>query len=73
MILGVAELVLIFVVVCGAIVLVVVPYWHIFRKAGFGPALSLLMLVPLVNFAMLYYLAFTEWPILKQQQGKTGT
>jgi hypothetical protein len=31
------------------------------------------MLVPLVNFAMLYYLAFTEWPILKQQQGKTGT
>jgi hypothetical protein len=70
--LGMAELVLILFVVCGAILLIVLPYWQIFRKAGFSPALSLLMIVPLVNFAMLYYLAFTEWPILKQQQGKTG-
>jgi hypothetical protein len=70
--LGLAELVLIFVVICGAIALVILPYWHIFRKAGFAPALSLLMLVPLVNIVMLFYLAFAEWPVLKQQQGKTG-
>jgi ABC-type maltose transport system permease subunit len=55
---------LIFVVV--AIVLMLIPYWKIFGKAGFSPALSLLMLVPVVNIAMLYYLAFAEWPSLRQ-------
>jgi type VI protein secretion system component VasK len=71
--LGIVELVLILVILCGAIVLVVVPYWQIFRKAGFNPALSLLMVVPLANLVMLFYLAFAEWPILKQQQGKAGS
>ncbi|MCX6143073.1 MAG: hypothetical protein NTZ35_07625 [Ignavibacteriales bacterium] len=57
----------------GGAVLLVLPYWSIFRKAGFDPNLSLLMLIPLVNVAMLFYLAFAEWPILKQQQKQAGT
>ncbi len=65
--LGIPELILILVVACVVIVLLVVPYWRIFGKAGFSPALSLLMLVPLVNIVMLYYLAFAEWPIQKKQ------
>jgi hypothetical protein len=44
----------------------IVPYWKIFEKAGFAPALSLLMLVPLVNVAVLFFLAFAEWPALKK-------
>jgi len=49
------------------IVLVMVgPYWKIFKKAGFAPALSLLMLVPMLNFIMLFFLAFAEWPALKR-------
>ncbi len=44
----------------------IVPYWKIFEKAGFEPALSLLMLVPLVNFGLLFFLAFAEWPALKK-------
>ena len=44
----------------------VVPYWQIFKKAGFAPALSLLMLVPLVNFIVPFFLAFAEWPALKK-------
>ena len=44
------------------IFILVLPFWHIFRKAGFSPWLSLLMLVPLVNLFMLYFLAFARWP-----------
>jgi hypothetical protein len=47
--------------------LVVVPYWFIFRKAGFHPALSLLMIIPLVGVIMRFYLAFADWPSLKRQ------
>lgn len=43
-----------------------VPFWRIFAKAGYAGALSLLMVVPVVNVALLYFLAFTEWPIFKR-------
>jgi hypothetical protein len=68
------EIVLIvLIIIVGGGVLIVLPYWSIFRKAGFDPFLSLFMLIPLVNIAMLFYLAFSEWPILKQQQKQAGT
>ena len=41
----------------------VIPYWKIFSKAGFAGALSLLMIVPLVNLIVLYVVAFSEWKI----------
>ena len=41
----------------------VIPYWKIFSKAGFAGALSLLMLVPLVNLIVLYVIAFSEWKV----------
>lgn len=40
---------------------VVVPFWRICTKTGFPGALSLLMLVPLVNLGLLYFLAFSPW------------
>ncbi len=46
----------------------------IFSKAGYCWALGLLMLVPIANIIMGFYLAFADWPIqkelrqLKQQQ-----
>jgi hypothetical protein len=43
-----------------------VPFWKIFKKAGFAPALSLLMILPLMNVVMLFFLAFSEWPALKK-------
>jgi hypothetical protein len=46
----------------------IVPYWKIFEKAGFTPALSLLMLVPLVNIVVLFFLAFADWPALKKPE-----
>jgi ATP-dependent Zn protease len=50
-----------FVVLILANILVVPPFWVIFRKAGFQPALSLLMLVPMANLILLYLVALSEW------------
>ena len=44
----------------------VIPFWKIFRKAGFPPALSLLMPIPGVNLLLLYILAFADWPSLRK-------
>jgi hypothetical protein len=41
---------------------VLVPYWQIFKKAGFSPWLSLLIMIPFINLCALYYLAFARWP-----------
>jgi hypothetical protein len=38
-----------------------IPYWVIFKKAGFSPALSLLTIIPVVGLVVLYVVAFSEW------------
>jgi predicted membrane channel-forming protein YqfA (hemolysin III family) len=40
--------------------LVVVPFWQILKKTGLPAALSVLMLVPLVNLILLYVIAFSK-------------
>jgi hypothetical protein len=45
-------------------ILLVIPYWFIFKKAGFSPFLALLMVVPLVQIIMLYFLAFSRWNVV---------
>ena len=56
----------IFVLVFMAILLV--PYWFIWKKAGFSPWFSLLMFIPLVNLVMLYVLAFSQWKVVPAPQ-----
>ncbi len=51
----------IFIVV--ALVILIVPFWFICKKAGFSPWLSLLNLIPLGNLILLYVLAFAEWKV----------
>ena len=79
-----AALVLIFVALWAlmaliATVITVLVYCKIFSKAGFHWALGLLMLVPIANIVMLFYLAFVDWPIhrelrlLRQQCGGSVT
>ena len=41
-------------------------WWKIFAKTGQSGALSLLMLIPVVNFIMILILAFSEWPVEKE-------
>ena len=47
--------------------LTVIPFWKICSKAGFPGALSLLMLVPIANIVLPFYVAFAQWPALKNQ------
>jgi hypothetical protein len=44
-------------------VIAVVPFWRICTRVGHSPALSLLVVIPLVNLIFIYYLAFGDWPI----------
>ncbi len=63
---GPQELLVIFVVA----LVVVWPCCRICSKAGFPPFLGLLALFPVVNFGLLLYVAFAEWPALKLHGGK---
>jgi len=58
-------------VVFGAL-LTVIPFWKICTKAGFPGALSLLMLVPVANIILPFYIAFTDWPALRQARSMQG-
>lgn len=56
------------IVVVFVVILIVFPCWKIFGKAGFSPWLGVLMLVPVVNVAMIFFLAFAEWPCLRDRK-----
>lgn len=49
-------------------IIILIPYWMIWKKAGFSPWLSILMIVPVVNFIMLYVLAFADWKVVPISQ-----
>ncbi len=45
---------------------IVLPFWRIFPKAGFSRWWSLAMVVPILNFVLLFSLAFREWPVHRE-------
>jgi len=45
-------------------IVLVIPFWFIFKKAGFSPWLSILMFVPLANIIILYVVAFSQWKVV---------
>lgn len=49
--------------------IIVLPFWKIFTKAGFPGPLAILMIVPFANIIMIFFLAFAEWPALKGSGG----
>ena len=53
------------------LVITIIPFWMITKKAGFHPALSLLMLVPLANIIFPFFLAFASWPSLNGSTNRT--
>ena len=59
---GVPELL----IICVIAFVAVIPWWNILRKSGNPPALSLLMMVPLLNVVLLLWFAFAEWPIERE-------
>lgn len=63
---GMYEMLAIATIVPILILLNVLPFWMICKKAGFAPALSLLMIVPIVNIVLPFYIGFAEWPAHRQ-------
>jgi hypothetical protein len=59
-----------------AVAIKVLIFCKIFSKAGYSWAFGLLILVPIANIIMAFYLAFADWPVqkeirrLRQQQEK---
>ena len=55
-------------VLIGALV-TVIPFWKICDRVGLPGPLALLMLVPLANIILPFYIAFTKWPNEDQLRG----
>ena len=60
---------LIYLLFCGLFgallsIIVLIPHWFIFKKAGFSPFLALLLFVPLINIVVLYVVAFSRWKVV---------
>jgi hypothetical protein len=49
-----------------AVALVITIWWRIWDKTGYGGAMSLLMLIPIIGFIMILVLAFGDWPIQQE-------
>jgi TRAP-type C4-dicarboxylate transport system permease small subunit len=60
-------IILLWLIIVGLII--VLPFWKIFTKAGFPGPLAVLMIIPLVNVLMIFFLAFAEWPSLRGRPG----
>jgi hypothetical protein len=49
----------------------IIPTWRVFARAGFSGALSLFHLVPLIGlFIVMAVLAFSDWPNGEASRGK---
>ncbi|MFC1629214.1 hypothetical protein ACFL3H_08905 [Gemmatimonadota bacterium] len=57
---GIFAMIMMF-VAAGAL-LTIIPFWKICDRVGLPGPLSLLMLVPLANIILPFYIAFARWP-----------
>lgn len=52
------------VLVVFALLIILVPYWFICKKAGLSPWLTFLNIIPFGNLILIYYLAFAQWKVV---------
>ncbi len=45
-----------------------VPWFRIFRRAGYSPAAGLLMFLPPINIFMFLLFAYQEWPVERNRK-----
>ncbi len=62
---GPMEMLVVLFISAFALILPVIAFWKICSKAGFPGALGFLMIIPIANIILPFYLAFTEWPALR--------
>lgn len=51
-------------------IIVIIPFWRIFKRAGYPGAFGLLAIIPFAGIVLLYVLAFMPWPNLKGMEGE---
>ncbi len=47
----------------------VIPTWRICQRTGYPGWIGILILVPMVNLILLYFIAFSDWPTDKKGAG----
>lgn len=50
--------------------IVIIPSWRICQRAGYSGWLGILAIVPMINLALLYFMAFSSWPSEKTRSTK---
>lgn len=48
-------------------IVVVVPVWRICQRIGYPGWMGILVLIPMVNLVLLYFIAFADWPADKNR------
>lgn len=48
-------------------IVAVIPAWRLCQRTGCPGVIGLLILIPLLNLALLYFRAFADWP--KEKEG----
>jgi len=49
-------------------IVVVIPAWRICQRTGYPGWMGVLILIPIVNLVLLYFIAFSDWPV--ERSGK---
>lgn len=49
-------------------IIIILPFWFICKKAGFSPWMALLNIIPFGGLVLIYMLAFAEWKVVPAQQ-----
>lgn len=60
--LGIPELLIVFMLVVGSMVIVLWPATRICQRLGLSPWLGILSVFPVANLFLLWYVALTPWP-----------
>ena len=60
---GITELLILLLPLIFCAIVIALPCSRIFAKAGHSPWLCLTLFVPLVNLIILFWFAFSTWPI----------
>jgi len=62
---GPLELLILLFIAGFMVIVAVLPFWFICEKAGFPGWYGLAALIPILNIALLFFLAFADWPALR--------
>lgn len=46
---------------------VLIPVWRICQRTGYPGWMGILILIPVVNIFFLYFMAFADWPAVKNR------